>query len=102
MASLFFGKSQAVVEAEIALRQKEDDLMHPDPREGEDLAVHSYMDSQRLGVVLGRIRLMQMQWEQTANRNLMATLCSAGALFLVLRGTDLFSTIWQIFKAIAL
>lgn len=93
LTAVFFGKSEETRDAEKDLRQREDQFMALDPREGLDLGVHAHMDAQRTSVMLGRIRLVQTMNEQNSNRNLVATILSGIALVMVTKGSDIIEAV---------
>lgn len=86
IVDVFFGKSEDRREAERELRQSEDKLMAMDPAEETSLPVHAKADSERLGVVLSRLRVVQATSKQHSDRNLVATIASGMILIAMVKG----------------
>lgn len=86
---VFFGKSEDQRDAEREMRRVEDDLMAIDPRELLECPIHAQADARRLGVILSRIRLTQVNTERSADRNFYTTLLTGAAIAAATKGQDL-------------
>lgn len=98
--STVFGKSQDLVYAERELRRREDHLMAMDPMEETSLPIHAKADAERLGVVLGRMRVVQATSEQNSNRNMLATLVTGIGVVLILKGGPLADAAWHLLTSL--
>lgn len=96
LADVFFSKSDDQRDAEREMRRVEDDLMAIDDRELLECPVHARADARRLGVILGRVRLAQANFERNADRNFYATLLTGAALAAATKGQDIVQFLFRV------